>query len=260
MYFYNSILQSIGRNAIKAVRDIGKYFLFNYQVVISLPKFLKRHSLIAYQMKKVGIDSLPLVLVTSAFTGMVTAVQSVYQTKGFLPHKYIGFLVGKSVMMELAPVLTALVVAGRVGASMAAELGTMRVTEQIDALHTLAIDPVDYLLLPRIIAGFIMLPVLTVFSILIGMFSGYLIANINYGLSSAMFINGLRQFFLPLDLWGGMSKSFVFGLIISTIGCFEGYYASGGAEGVGKVTTRAVVFSSIFILVMDYVMASILFR
>jgi conserved hypothetical integral membrane protein len=252
-------ISSIGRIVIRNVRDIGRYFIFLGLTVKSLGKVGKRTHLTFIQMQKIGVESIPLVAITSAFTGMVTAVQATYQTGGILPYRYLGAMITKSTMIELAPVLTALVMAGKIGASLAAELGTMRVTDQIDALEVLAINPYDYLVVPRIIAGIIMLPVLTIFANLFGILSGYLVSVSLYHVTTTEFLVGIRSFFIPIDFWSGIVKAFAFGMIITSVGCFQGFFASGGAEGVGKVTTRAVVISSILILVTDFIVAAVIF-
>jgi len=162
-------------------------------------------------------------------------------------------------MIELAPVLTALVLTGKVGASIAAEIGSMKVTEQLDALETMAIDPVDLVYMPCIVAGIVMFPVLTIFSNLIGIFSAFLLSVYKYHINAFSFFTNMRDFFLPSDLIGGLVKAVLFGLIITTVGCFAGTKAQGGAEGVGKITTMTVVYSSILILIMDFIVAAILF-
>ncbi|MCD4650460.1 MAG: ABC transporter permease, partial [Candidatus Cloacimonetes bacterium] len=188
-------------------------------------------------MKRIGYDSLLLIAITSAFTGFVTAVQASYQTSGYIPTQLIGVLVGKSTMIELAPVLTALVLSGRVGASIAAEIGTMKVSEQIDALETMAIDPYDLLYMPRIIAGLIMLPVITVLANVIGIFSAFAISSFQYGIGFHSFFFNMRQYFDPWDLWGGLVKAFFFGFVITSVACFIGKDTANGAEGVGKAAT-----------------------
>jgi phospholipid/cholesterol/gamma-HCH transport system permease protein len=220
---------------------------------------VKNPYLTSEQMLFMGVNSLPLVIFTSVFTGAVSAVQASYQFQNFIPMRYLGTAVGKAVIIELGPVLTALVVAGRVGASIAAELGTMRVTEQIDALETMALDPVRYLVVPRFLAGIIMLPVLTIIADLVAILGGLAVAVWFLDLTSYTFLNGVRLFFDLQDLFAGLVKSIVFGGIISLIGCFQGFRTLGGAEGVGFSTTRAVVVSSILILLSDYIIASIIF-
>ncbi|MCD6177633.1 MAG: ABC transporter permease [Candidatus Cloacimonetes bacterium] len=238
---------------------IGEFVLFNVAVFYHLTKIKKRFNEIMKQMKRIGYDSFLLIAVTSAFTGLVTSVQASYQTNGYIPVSLIGVLIGKSTMIELAPVLTGLVLAGKVGASIAAEIGTMKVSEQLDALETMAIDPVDFVYMPRIIAGVVMFPILTIFSNLIGIFSAFLLSVYKYHINAFSFFTNMRDFFLPSDLIGGLVKAIFFGLIITVVGCFAGSKAKGGAEGVGRVTTITVVYSSILILVMDFIVAALLF-
>ncbi len=238
---------------------IGEFVLFNFAIISHITKIKKRFNEIMKQMKRIGYDSFLLIAVTSAFTGLVTSVQASYQTSGYIPLSLIGVLIGKSTMIELAPVLTGLVLAGKVGASIAAEIGTMKVSEQLDALETMAIDPVDFVYMPRIIAGVIMFPVLTIFANLIGIFSAFLLSVYKYHINAFSFFTNMRDFFLPSDLIGGLVKAIFFGLIITVVGCFAGSKAKGGAEGVGRVTTITVVYSSILILVMDFIVAALLF-
>jgi len=238
---------------------IGEFINFQLAVFLRLPNIIKRLSELTIQMKRIGYDSLLLISITSGFTGLVTSVQASYQTSGYIPEKLIGVLVGKSTMIELAPVLTGLVLTGKVGASIAAEIGTMKVSEQIDALKTMAIDPIDYIFLPRIIAGILMFPILTIFSNFVGIMSAFFLSVGKYHVNAFSFFSNMRDFFLPSDLWGGLVKSVFFGLIITSIGCFAGSKADGGAEGVGKVATLTVVYSAICILIMDFIVASLLF-
>jgi phospholipid/cholesterol/gamma-HCH transport system permease protein len=239
--------------------QVGSYFLFLFGCFRFLPKLGHRRNELLRQMHRIGYESMTLITITAAFTGLVTAVQAVYQTAGYIPIQFIGVMVGKSTMTELAPVLTALVMTGKVGASMAAEIGTMTVSEQIDALKTLAVEPADFLYLPRILAGIIIFPLLTIYADLIGIVTSWFFALVSHGISFYTFFNGMKNYFLPSDLWGGLIKSLFFGLIITSIGCYCGSRATGGAEGVGKVTTQTVVYSAILILVMDFSVAWLLF-
>jgi phospholipid/cholesterol/gamma-HCH transport system permease protein len=198
--------------------------------------------------------------VVSVFTGAVAAVQAAYQFSTVVPLKYIGSVILRSVIIELGPVLTALVVGGRVGASIAAELGTMKVTEQIDALRAMAINPVRYLVVPRIVACVVMLPILVIFADAIAVFGGYVVSVTTIGVSSHTYILGLKQFFFYKDLFSGLLKAVFFGGIIGLMGCYYGFATEGGAEGVGKATTRAVVTSCVLVLISDYVLANVLFR
>ncbi|MBD3297381.1 MAG: MlaE family lipid ABC transporter permease subunit [candidate division Zixibacteria bacterium] len=253
-------VQTIGRWVLNLVLDIGRLGIMCGRLlsaVLRIPRSLK---LIINQMLTMGVQSLPLVLLTSAFTGAVSAWQGAYQFQNYVPMRYLGTAVGKAVVIELAPVLTALVVAGRVGASIAAELGTMRVTEQIDALEVMGIDPVRYLVMPRVVSGLIMMPMLVMFANVIAILGALVIAVTLVNLSSETFLNGVRMFFSFSDLYTGLTKATVFGLIISLIGSFQGFNASGGAEGVGRATTRAVVTSSVLILISNFLLATIQFR
>jgi phospholipid/cholesterol/gamma-HCH transport system permease protein len=249
----------VGRKTISFVENVGGLAILIRRTFVGLPSVFTRFRLTAEQMLVMGVNSLPLVALVSIFTGAVTAVQAVYQISDYVPMRYIGTAVGKAVMIELAPVLTALVVAGRVGAAIAAELGTMKVTEQIDALETLALDPVEYLVVPRFMAGLIMLPVLTVFADAIAILGGLGVSTVSLHVSPHTFFNGLKSFFKMMDLTSGLLKAFVFGSIISIIGCYQGFRTTGGAEGVGRSATKAVVIASVLILIADYVVASILF-
>jgi len=247
------------KSKLSFINLIGEFVLFNAAILGHFTKIQKRSNEILKQMKRIGYDSFLLIAITSAFTGLVTSVQASYQTSGYIPVSLIGVLIGKSTMIELAPVLTALVLTGKVGASIAAEIGSMKVSEQLDALETMAIDPVDLVYMPRIVAGIVMFPILTIFSNLIGIFSAFLLSVYKYHINAFSFFTNMRDFFLPSDLIGGLVKAVFFGLIITTVGCFAGSKAQGGAEGVGKITTMTVVYSSILILVMDFIVAAILF-
>ncbi|MBS3740782.1 MAG: ABC transporter permease [Candidatus Cloacimonetes bacterium] len=250
----------IGNNSLKFLQSIGRYCIFVYNTFLSAKFLGKRWKQLFLQMYNIGVASIPLIAITSIFTGMVTAVQASYQTSGFLPNRLVGVMITKSTMIELAPVLTALVLAGKIGASMAAEIGSMRISNQIDALEMLSINPFDYLFFPRILAGSLMLPVLTTFSNLFGIVSGYFVSLGVYNITHAEFVNGIKAFFEPLDFWSGIIKALFFGFIITSIGCFTGYYAREGAQGVRKVATKSVVYGCILILITDFAVASILFQ
>jgi phospholipid/cholesterol/gamma-HCH transport system permease protein len=254
-----NVFRLVGRKTITFFEDVGGLAILIKDILLSLPKALTRFHLIIEQMQAMGVNSLPLVALVSVFTGAVTAVQAVYQISDYVPTRYLGTAVGKAVLIELAPVLTALVVAGRVGAGIAAELGTMKVTEQIDALQTLALDPVEYLVAPRFIAGLVMLPILTIFADTIALAGGIGISATTLNIPPHVFLSSLKAFFKSMDLLSGLFKAFVFGSIISIIGCYQGFKTYGGAEGVGRSTTKAVVLASVLILISDYIVATILF-
>ncbi|MCK4271056.1 ABC transporter permease [bacterium] len=254
-----NLLAFIGRKFISFIEHVGGVFVLLGRVLKSLPWLFGNLGLVVEQMSQMGVNSLPLVLITSIFTGAVSAIQAAYQFQDFVPMRYLGTAVGKAVVIELGPVLTALVVAGRVGASIAAELGTMKVTEQLDALKTLAIDPVPFLVSPRFIAGLAMLPILTIMSDFIAIMGGYTVALLFLDITSNTFLSGLKMFFHFRDVIAGLVKALVFGGIISTIGCYQGFQTKGGAKGVGRSTTKAVVISMVLILIGDYVIASLVF-
>jgi phospholipid/cholesterol/gamma-HCH transport system permease protein len=238
---------------------IGEFSIFIGKSLACIPALGKRHQEFLIQFKRIGYDSLFLIALTAAFTGLVTALQAVYQSKGYIPIHLLSVLIGKSTMIELAPVLTALVLTGKVGAAIAAEIGTMRVSEQIDALQSMNINPYEFLYMPRIVAGVIAFPLITIFANAIGIICAWYFSWLRYGIHYYTFFNNMRSYFEPSDLWGGLAKSFVFGLIITSFSCFHGNRCIGGAEGVGRATTLTVVYSAVAILVMDFIVAWILF-
>jgi phospholipid/cholesterol/gamma-HCH transport system permease protein len=225
----------------------------------TIPALRSTHLLVD-QMHAIGVGSLGLVTVVSLFTGGVAAVQAAYQFSTVVPLKFLGAVIIRSVVIELGPVLTALVVGGRVGASIAAELGTMKVTEQIDALRAMAINPVRYLVVPRLLASIVMLPIITIFSNAIAIFGGFIVAITAIGVSPHTYEIGIKQYFFLKDLYSGLLKAMFFGAIIGTMGCFYGFATEGGAEGVGRATTQAVVASCVLVLISDYALANVLFR
>jgi len=215
-------------------------------------------TLTAAQMRRIGVNSVPIALFIAAFTGIVLALQASYTFTGAVPMYFVGTLVGKTIMLELGPVLTGLALAGRVGANIAAELGTMRVTEQVDALETLAYDPVSYLVVPRVIAATLMFPIVVALAIATGLVFGWLTSINLLELSTTEFVRGLRLFYQSKDIWFGLVKSMSFGAVIALIGCIKGLAVRRGAEGVGRATTEAVVLSAQMILVLDAFWAVVL--
>jgi len=210
------------------------------------------------QMRRLGVDSVPIALFIATFTGIVLALLSKYIFTGAVPLYFVGALVGKTVMMELGPVLTGLALAGRVGANIAAELGTMKVTEQVDALETLAYNPGSYLVVPRAVAGVLMFPVVTALAMLVGTLAGWLTSINLLDLSTLEFVKGLRLFYRFKDIWFGLVKASSFGAAVTLAGCMMGLATRGGAEGVGRNTTRAVVIGCEAILVLDAFWALVL--
>jgi len=246
--------------ALDWVAEVGRITLMLRDVLRFLTPGLRSFGRVVQQMSAIGVGSLWLVVVVSLFTGAVAAVQAAYQFTSVVPMRYLGSVILRSVIIELGPVLTALVIGGRVGASIAAELGTMKVTEQIDALRAMAIHPVRYLVVPRVVAAVVMLPIITIFSDAIAIFGGYVVAITSIGVTPHTYTQSLKDFFLLKDLWSGLIKSFVFGGIIGTMGCYYGFATEGGAEGVGASTMRAVVASCVLVLISDYVLANVFFR
>lgn len=233
--------------------------MFCYETILFLGRRWPDTSLIFQQMYRVGVLSLPVVLIMGAFTGMVLTVQSYYQLQVFTLDMIVSPIVGLSMTRELGPVLTGLMLASRVGASMAAELGTMRVTEQIDALISLATHPIRYLVIPRFLACVSLLPCLMVFSIFVGILGSYLIGVKWIGIPEVFFIYNLKNFVAVYDLMSGLIKTVFFGGIVSLVGCYKGFYTQKGAEGVGMAVTQAVVMSSILIFISDFFLSIILF-
>jgi len=248
---WTSPLATVGRAAIDVAAGFGRFGTFAAGSVRALAGVTTWSRLVFGHMAHLGVASLPIALFIAAFTGIVLALQASYTFTGAVPLYFVGTLVGKTMILELGPVLTGLALAGRVGANIAAEIGTMRVTEQIDALETLAYDPVAYLVVPRIIAGVAMFPVVVAFADGLGIVAGWITAINLLDMSTPEFIRGLRLFFDPFDIRYSLIKAASFGLAVTSVGCFFGYQTSGGAQAVGRSTTQAVVVSSMLILVLD---------
>ena len=247
-----------GRTALGAAAAFGRFGQFAAAVGRSFREVGTWSRLVILHMARLGVDSLPIALFIAAFTGIVLALQASYTFTGAVPLYFVGVLVGKTMLLELGPVLTGLALAGRVGANIAAELGTMKVTEQVDALETLAYDPLAYLVVPRVIAGVLMFPIVVAFADALGIIAGWITAINLLELSTPEFMRGLRLFFVPFDVSYSLIKAASFGLAVTVIGCFFGYTTMGGAEAVGRSTTRAVVASSMLILVLDAFWAVVL--
>jgi phospholipid/cholesterol/gamma-HCH transport system permease protein len=237
---------------LKVFTAVGEYATLIGEVGLATIKRPPSFYLILKQLYEIGVASLPVVAITGFFTGLVLAAQAFYQLSDKGLASVTGLMVGKAMMTELGPVLTAFMVTGRVGAAMCAELGTMKVTEQIDALQTMAVNPNRYLIAPRCIAGTFMMPLLTLFSIAMGIFGGYLISVYYFGLAPVTYFDPMPIHITLFDLTTGMVKSFVFGILIMTIACYKGMTTSGGAEGVGRATTNSVVISYCCILFFNF--------
>lgn len=250
----------IGRAAGGFFAAFGRFGGFVLEILEAFRDFATWTPMVVQQMKRLGVDSIPIALFLAAFTGIVLSLQASYTFTGAIPLYFVGTLVGKTMILELGPVLSGLALSGRVGANIAAQLGTMRVSEQIDALETLAYNPIAYLVVPRVIAGVLMFPILVMFANAVGIVAGLVTALNLLDMSTAEFVRGLRLFYEPFDITYSIIKSISFGLIVTVVGCFQGFGTKGGAEGVGVATTRAVVVSSMLILVFDAFWAVVLLQ
>lgn len=251
---------AIGRSVSGFFAGFGRFGQFVGEFGSSLADVGTWGPLLLNQMKRLGVDSIPIALFLAAFTGIVLALQASYTFTGAIPLYFVGVLVGKTMILELGPVLTGLALAGRVGANIAAQLGTMRVSEQIDALETLAYNPVAYLVVPRVLSGVLMFPVIVIFANAVGIGAGWITAINLLDMSTQEFVRGLRLFYEPFDVTYSMIKTTSFGFLITMVGCFQGFTTTGGAEGVGVATTRSVVISSMLILVFDAFWAVVLLQ
>ena len=253
------LLQPLGRAFLGFLEAAGRIAIFTGIAVTHCvrPPYYPR--LILRQLIEIGYYSLPVVGLTAIFTGMVLALQSYTGFTRFNAESAIPNVVVISITRELGPVLAGLMVAGRIGAAMAAEIGTMRVTEQIDALTTLSTNPMKYLVAPRIIAGIAMLPLLVLVADIIGVFGGYLVSIYKLGFNPATYIRNTIDFMETIDVVSGLVKASVFGFLVSLMGCYHGYQSRGGAQGVGAATTNAVVSASILILIFNYIITELFF-
>ncbi|MFY9825148.1 MAG: ABC transporter permease [Thermoanaerobaculia bacterium] len=241
------------------LEQMGRFFQMAGRIFAWTPRPPYDLKQLFRQMVKVGVDSIPVVFLTALFTGMVLALQTFSVLRRFNAESFVGSLVALSMVRELTPVLSGLIVAGRAGSAMGAELGTMRVTEQIDALEVMATDPVHYLVVPRVWASTIMLPLLVAMGNGVGIVGGYLVSVVLMGANPVSYVDRTFQYMDLNDLFSGIVKSAVFGFLLAAIGCMQGFYTTGGAEGVGKSTTAAVVVASIAILISDFFLTRLLF-
>lgn len=253
-----NFLAAIGRVTLRFMAAVGHLSLFTVETVkhIALPPFYFR--IFLRQLMSIGYYSLPVVGMTALFTGMVLALQIYVGSSRFNAESAVATIVVIGLTRELAPVLSGLMIAGRVGAAIAAEIGTMRVTEQIDALVTLSTNPYKYLVAPRVLAGIITLPILVLIADIIGVSGGYLVATEALGFNPSSYIKNTFDFLETRDVVSGLIKSSVFGFIVTLMGCYHGFNSTGGAQGVGRATTNAVVSSFILILISDYFLTVLL--
>ena len=244
---------------MEAIRQLGQYATLLYHALRSILEFSTYRKNLFQEFVKIGYESIPIIMLTGVFTGAVLTLQTAYQLDtDIYPVTIVGSIVGQSIIIELAAVIGALVLAGKVGARISTELGTMRVSEQIDALESMGFNSVTFLVVPRVLSGILMFPVLYVVAAVMGISGGLLAGSLDGILPAAEFMQGAREFFFPEDVVFVVVKSFVFGFVITSISSFKGYYASGGAEGVGNATTQATVLSCIYVLLSDFVLAALL--
>lgn len=253
-----SPLTRLGDRVLEAVDSLGEFGLFAWASVRSLLErgLPLRETLLQFEL--IAVRSTPIVAITALFTGMVLSLQTAFALSRFGAKPYVGSIVGIAIVRELGPVLAALMVSGRVGAGISSELGSMQVTEQVDAIRAMGADPVHKLVIPRVVASTLGLPLLTVFAIVLGVLGGMIVADLQYSIAPSFYLQTITTTVTVGDFFSGVAKTFVFGWTIAMIGCFTGLRAEGGTEGVGRATTRAVVTASIVVLVSDFFLTKLL--
>ena len=251
-------MEKVGGYIVRQVAGVGSCFVFLFQILFSALKPPYNFSLFLEQMYHVGFQSTSVVALVGGFTGAVLAVQGEYTLSKFGATAYTGSAIALSLIRELGPVLTALMVNGRAGSAMTAELGIMKITEQVDALRSMAVDPIHHLMVPRVLAGIVSVPMLTAIFIVVGIFGGYVVSIYTLDLPSGTFMAVMKDAVSDIDIISGFVKSVFFGLVVAWISCYRGWKCGFGAVGVNAATTSAVVTSSVIILVLDYFLTSIL--
>lgn len=255
-----SCITALGSYVLERTEGWGRAWIFLYRTLIALAKPPYRPYLYLYQVLQIGVNSTVVIALIGLFTGAVLAVQGEYTLSKFGANAYTGPAVALSLIRELGPVLTALMVIGRAGSAVTAEVGIMRITEQIDALRSMAVDPIKYLMAPRVAAGLIAMPLLCGIFNVVGIFGGYIVAVGLLGLSPGTFMSEITSAVEPMDIYSGFIKAIVFGLIFGWVSCYKGYTCGFGAQGVNKATTQSVVTASVAVLIVDYFLTSILTR
>ncbi len=251
-----NLVSALGRGGLKIVQEAGEMALFLLAALGQACRRPFRFRRLMQEIHFIGLKSGLIVLLTASFTGMVLALQGYYTLRKYGSEGALGSAVALSLIRELGPVLTALMVSGRAGSAITAEIGIMRITEQLDALDTMAINPLQYVVMPKLLASLISVPLLTAIFDVVGIMGGYLIGVVLLGVSSGAYFSGIVQSVVSLDINGGMVKSLVFGLTIILVACYKGYFTGRGAEGVSRATTETVVLSAILVLAWDYVLTS----
>ncbi|MBI2981107.1 MAG: ABC transporter permease [Deltaproteobacteria bacterium] len=252
--------RALGRFGLNFLGELGDFFIFSGSFLQWTFRAPFRRASLVKQMEFVGVRSLPIILLTATFTGMVFSLQTGYTFKLFHAESMVGTSVGMALSREIGPVFTALMVTARAGSAMAAEIGTMKVTEQVEALRAMAVNPIHFLVVPRVIAGTLMVPLLAALFSFVGVIGAYLVAVCLMEIPGAVFLNKLTYYVDSNDFVGGLIKATVFGFSLSLISCHQGYRTTAGAEGVGRSTTRAVVVSSVTVLVLNYFLTSLIIK
>lgn len=251
--------ENIGKFTLKTIDEFGSLVIYLWESILSIFRYSINFDNLIDQMIFIGVDSLAVVGLTGLFTGMVLSLQAYNMARIVGVTYIIGPTVALSMTRELGPVLTALMITARCGSSMASEIGTMKVTDQIDALEVMAVDPYYYLSVPRIIAAMIMLPIMTILCSLVGIAGGYIVYTYFLGLNHVVYVEKIYQYIKLNDIYDGLLKAFFFGIILATISTFKGFETTGGSKGIGRFTTQAVVLSSVYILFADYILTAVLF-
>ena len=254
-FLYKALLL---KKTVEIVEWIGSLTILLYRTLLKSPTLFLNFDITVYQMYSIGVQSIPLILIVSLFTGAVACSQAAMQFQGLVPMTYLGTATAKVTFIELGPVITALVLSGRIGASIAAEIGTMKTNEQIDAMECLSLDPLRYLLVPRIVGGTIMYIALTIIALFVAFIGGWIVATVVVDVTSFIYLNGLKFLFDIADVRLSIIKAIVFGLVTTSVGCLSGINAEGGAEGVGKAAMDSVVATAVLVLILDFVIDALL--
>lgn len=255
----STFMEWLGCRIVILLEEMGRIIIFFSKFITWLCRPPFKFFNMLKQMEVIGVNSVIVVILTGFFTGAVFSLQTYRGFHQFSAEYLVGYVVALAISRELGPVLTGLMVTGRAGSLIAAEIGTMKVTEQVDAMEVMAVNPFQYLIVPRIIAGIIVLPLLTIIADFIGIIGGFMITVKFLGQSSVVYWSGIRDNLEFSDLTQGLYKAMFFGMILTVVGCYKGYYTAGGAEGVGKATTSAVVVASVLILISDYILTTLFF-
>jgi len=251
-----NLVRQLGQRSLNIVQEAGSMMIFLVESLglAFVPPFRPRR--ILQEIYQIGVKSTLIVMLTGAFTGMVMALQGYYTLKQYGSEGALGSAVALSLIREMGPVLTGIMVSARAGSAVTAEIGIMRITEQLDALDTMAVNPIQYVVMPKLLAGIIAVPLLTAIFDVVGILGGYLVGVVLLGVSSGSYFSSMAQSVVPLDVNGGIVKSLVFGLTIILVACYKGYHTGAGAEGVSKATNQTVVLSAVLVLAWDYVLTS----